>query len=58
LAYELVPELSIPGEHQGRNRRIRLHGYDNQAAVRLKKGVIVERRVALSADEIPRYLRV
>ena len=39
-------------------RRIWLHEYDNPPAVRLKKGVVVERRVALTADEIPRYLRV
>jgi len=39
-------------------RRIWLHQYDNPPAVSLSKDGVRVRRVALSAAEIPEYLRV
>jgi hypothetical protein len=37
-------------------RRIWLHEYENPPAVRLKRGVVSERSVALRSSEMPKYL--
>jgi hypothetical protein len=42
--------------HHAWIRRIWRHEYENPPSVRLKKGVLIERRVALTAAEMPRYL--
>jgi hypothetical protein len=37
-------------------RRLWRHEYENPPSVKLKKGVITERIVALTAEQMPRYL--